>query len=111
MRATTRTLNRDDKTLQKWAHDEYARGMRNGFIVKIDFCMACGRSGCRISGHHPDYHFPYHVIWCCQKCHYKLEYGSLPLTDAMEDILLIIDVLKKSEPTYTTTHYPSQMKP
>lgn len=46
--------------------------VQKGWMVKPEICSECKKGGI-IHGHHPDYSKPLQVIWCCPKCHKKLE--------------------------------------
>lgn len=55
---------------KKEASELVARAIRSGKIQKPLTCSVCGKTNCRIEGHHPDYSKPLEVIWLCKKCHY-----------------------------------------
>ena len=47
--------------------------VRNGTIVKPDFCQECMADTPKekLHGHHDDYSKPFDVIWLCSWCHAK----------------------------------------
>jgi len=46
--------------------------LRKGSLVRPLKCGMCGKTHCRINAHHPDYDFPYDVMWLCSSCHKKI---------------------------------------
>lgn len=46
--------------------------LENGKLTKPMACEVCGKVG-RVEAHHDDYSKPLDVVWCCKKCHYKLD--------------------------------------
>lgn len=48
------------------------REIQKNNIKKPNKCKICGKSDCRISGHHPNYGRPLKVIWVCPSCHKKI---------------------------------------
>lgn len=47
------------------------KAVRNGEIIKFDYCEDCRCSNKRLEGHHEDYRKPKEVIWLCKSCHMK----------------------------------------
>lgn len=55
------------------AQGAISNGLRDGYIVRPDYCDHCGTSEKKIQGHHWSY-LPEHwldVIWLCTSCHGK----------------------------------------
>ena len=52
--------------------------VHSGRLVKPKSCAGCGRSGCRIYGHHDDYTRPLCVRWFCASCHRSHHYQEAP---------------------------------
>jgi hypothetical protein len=68
-----RNPDKSSGTPTKKAHRELKRAIRNGEIIKPSYCSNCGRTNCRIEGHHPDYDKPLKVVWLCVSCHKSIE--------------------------------------
>lgn len=62
----------DLKTQKSIARDQLAYAVRIGRIKKPDRCELCGYSA-DLQGHHECYSRPLKVIWCCKRCHSKLD--------------------------------------
>lgn len=60
----------DDATKRK-SRLAYTRAVKDGLVVRPDFCFRCGGDGGgkAIQGHHIDYSAPLVVVWLCLKCH------------------------------------------
>lgn len=43
--------------------------IRDGRVMKLDYCENCGQTEKRVLGHHNDYSKPLEVTWLCDKCH------------------------------------------
>ena len=57
---------------KKFATTAVNNAIRDGRLVKSDSCQNCGKTGCKIEGHHEDYSKPLDVVWLCTQCHSKL---------------------------------------
>lgn len=55
-----------------YAHGKISSAIQQGKIIKPNQCEICGAEG-RVEAHHNDYSKPMEIIWCCKKCHYKLD--------------------------------------
>lgn len=44
-----------------------------GKIIKPTICSVCGKTDCKIEGHHFDYSKPLKVIWVCRDCHRSIK--------------------------------------
>lgn len=44
-----------------------------GVITRPGKCQICGNDKDRIEAHHEDYSKPLEIIWCCPKCHDRLD--------------------------------------
>jgi len=51
------------------AHNAVANAVRDGRLIKPDYCSRCGRSDKVIHAHHRDYSKPLDVEWLCVLCH------------------------------------------
>lgn len=54
---------------KKRLHGVVTNAVRSGKILKPVFCQVCGKTNCRIEGHHDDYTKPLEVRWLCSACH------------------------------------------
>ena len=54
---------------KKWVSNVVNNAVRDGVLIKPDSCSSCGKSNCRIEGHHNDYDRPLCVTWLCSNCH------------------------------------------
>lgn len=52
-----------------------------GKILRPDFCPFCwpDEPTGRVEAHHPDYSKPFVVVWGCEGCHRRFEYGSIKI--------------------------------
>lgn len=66
-------LIRTGKQIRK-AQNALSNAVAIGLIKRSTSCQNCGKTGCRIEGHHKDYGKPLDVIWLCGVCH-KVEHG------------------------------------
>jgi hypothetical protein len=55
-----------------YAHGKISSKLQYGKLQKPCVCEVCGKEG-RVEAHHADYSKPLDVIWCCKKCHWKLD--------------------------------------
>jgi hypothetical protein len=53
------------------AHILVYNAVRDGRLLKLDACSACGVNHDHIHGHHDDYAMPLAVRWLCPSCHKK----------------------------------------
>lgn len=54
------------------AHTKLKRAIEKGIITRPQYCQICGKTNCKIQGHHYDYNKPLDVIWVCTECHGNL---------------------------------------
>jgi len=54
------------------ARIKVAKAIKEGLLERPLRCAKCGKSNCRINGHHDNYSFPYEVLWLCSSCHKKI---------------------------------------
>ena len=47
--------------------------LASGVITRPSRCAICGDEKGRIEAHHEDYSRPLDIIWCCPKCHDRLD--------------------------------------
>jgi hypothetical protein len=62
---------RDENPLIHRAHNEVARALRTGELIKPKKCEGCGKEK-KLGGHHEDYTKPLEVDWLCQLCHMRI---------------------------------------
>lgn len=55
---------------QREAYKVYQKALRDGVLVRPNYCGNCGRK-CVVDGHHADYDLPLVVQWLCRDCHQK----------------------------------------
>jgi len=66
----------DDNSEKRAAHVILGNRVRDSKVIKPDHCSRCGKSGCRIDGHHHDYARPLDVVWLCRQCHVNEHKGD-----------------------------------
>lgn len=59
----------ESNKIKRGANTLVSRAIRKGELEKPDSCEECGKSNCRLEGHHDDYSKPLDVRWLCSKCH------------------------------------------
>jgi hypothetical protein len=55
--------------IKKKASEMVSNAVRDKKIIKSSSCENCGKTNCRLNGHHDDYNFPLNVRWLCSQCH------------------------------------------
>ena len=62
-----------DNQHKRDAHCNVNNAVRDGKLTKPNSCVKCGKTGCKIYGHHwsylPEHHLD--VLWVCSSCHGK----------------------------------------
>ncbi len=74
MRLAVDKRNREENPEKAKARDDFRNAVRAGKIEKLP-CSICGDS--KSHGHHPDYKFPFRVIWLCAKHHNQIHLNGL----------------------------------
>lgn len=60
------------------AHILVNKAIRNGELLKPQFCSKCNSDG-NIHGHHCDYNKPLDVMWLCETCHADWHRNNTPI--------------------------------
>jgi hypothetical protein len=55
--------------VKRTAVNSVNNAVRSGKLIKPQNCQSCGKSNCRIHGHHDDYSMELNVRWLCDQCH------------------------------------------
>lgn len=55
------------------------KAIKSGRLIKPNKCSVCGKTNCKIQGHHRDYDKPLKVDWLCISCHVKVHHNKLCL--------------------------------
>lgn len=63
---------KDDKKVK--ARKKLKDAVYAGKVKKFP-CVICGDK--KVHGHHPDYDYPFYVVWLCRKHHIALHRGKL----------------------------------
>ena len=50
-------------------HRIVAKAVKDGTLIKLEYCEICNKTNCTIYGHHDAYSKPLDVVWCCYRCH------------------------------------------
>ena len=58
------------------ANTKVSNAIRDGKLKKLNVCMICGKTNCRIHAHHYDYSKPLEITWICSNCHYRIHHFS-----------------------------------
>lgn len=59
------------------ARNAVNNAVRDGRIVKPDYCTVCGRTNATLQAHHDDYAKPLDVLWLCFVCHREHGHGQV----------------------------------
>jgi DNA-directed RNA polymerase subunit RPC12/RpoP len=57
---------------QKAAYVVYNKALRDGTLIRAEYCAHCGAHDETIQGHHADYDKPLEVVWLCAQCHSRV---------------------------------------
>ena len=83
------------------------QGIKYNWIVPPKKCSFCGKVK-KLDGHHPDYNYPYSVIWLCRHCH-RLHHSNFPFM-GKEYLADPIDYETQAKPVYPPAFQDSEVK-